>query len=78
MELKGKQVEDFVKAIDESEKMNKKLKGPFQAYESTDIKEINCIYIYIYKDATKPMIGVVDDAELEKFKETIQKQRIKG
>ena len=70
MELKGKQAEDFVKALDESEKMNKKSKGPFQAYESTGIKEINCIY----KDTTEPTISVVDAAELEKLKELIQKQ----
>lgn len=70
MELKGKQVEDFVKALDESEKMNKKAKSPFQAYDSMGVKEINCIY----KDPIEPIIGVVDNVELEKIKEAIQKQ----
>ena len=70
MELKGKQVEAFVKALDESEKMNKKAENSFQAYDSMDVKEINCIY----KDSTEPTISVVDDVELEKLKEIIQKQ----
>ena len=63
MELKGKQVEDFVKAIEESEKMNKEAKSPFQAYDSMGVKEINCIY----KDPIEPIISVVDNAELEKL-----------
>ena len=70
MELKGKQVEDFVKALDESEKMNKKAKSPFQAYDSMGVKEIN----FIYKDPIEPIISVVDNVELEKIKEAIQKQ----
>lgn len=70
MELKGKQVEDFVKALDESEKMNKKAKSPFKAYDSMGVKEINCIY----EDPIEPIISVVDNVELEKLKEIIQKQ----
>lgn len=71
MELKGKQVEDFVKALDESEKMNKEAKSPFQTYDSMGVKEINCIY----EDPIEPIISVVDNVELEKLKEIIQKQR---
>lgn len=70
MELKGKQVEAFVKALDESEKMNKEAKSPFQAYDSMGVKEINCIY----EDPIEPIISVVDNVELEKLKEIIQKQ----
>lgn len=70
MELKGKQVEAFVKAIEESEEMNKEAKSPFQAYDSMGVKEINCIY----EDPIEPIISVVDNVELEKLKEIIQKQ----
>lgn len=70
MELKGKQVEDFVKAIEESERMNKESKDPFKAYDSMGVKEINAIYI----DPIEPIIRVVDDVELEEFKERLQKQ----
>ena len=71
MELKGKQSEDFIKALIESEKMNEKAKSPFQAYAPAGVEELNCIY----KDnLIKPTISIVDDAELEKLKEIIQKQ----
>lgn len=70
MELKGKQVEDFVKAIEESERMNKESKDPFKGYDSMSIKEINSVY----GEPIEPIISVVDDVELDKIKEIIQKQ----
>ena len=50
MKLKGKQVEAFVKALDESEKMNR-------VKENNEVNKSN-----------------INDAELEKLKEIIQKQ----
>lgn len=70
MELKGKQAEDFVKALDESEKMNKRAKSPFQAYDSMGVKEIKAVY----GDPIEPIISVVDDMDLEKLKDVLQRQ----
>lgn len=70
MKLKGKQSKDFVKALNKSEKINKKLKTPFQAYDSMGVKEIKAVY----GDPIKPIISVADDVELEKLKEILQKQ----
>lgn len=66
MELKGKQVEDFVKALDESEKMNKvKENNEVKSYMSFTREELaelkNKEYNEIYKEPNEVNKSTVDN-----------------
>ena len=79
MELKGKQVEAFVKALDESEKLNKvKENNEVKSYMSFTKEELaelkNKEYNAIYNEPNEVNKSTVDNVELEKLKEIIQKQ----
>lgn len=69
MELKGKQVEDFVKAIEESERMSKKEDSSIKACKPMTIEEIRSIY----SDPIGPIISTVTADEFEDLKKNIQK-----
>ena len=79
MELKGKQVEAFVKALYESEKMNKvKENNEVKSYMSFTKEELaelkNKEYNAIYNEPNEVNKSNINNAELEKLKEIIQKQ----
>ena len=79
MELKGKQVEAFVKALDESEKMNKVRENnevkSYMSFTKEELAELkNKEYNAIYNEPNEVNKSNINDAELEKLKEIIQKQ----
>lgn len=79
MELKGKQVEAFVKALDESEKMNRvKENNEIKSYMSFTKEELaelkNKEYNATYNEPNEVNKSNINNAELEKLKEIIQKQ----
>ncbi len=63
MELKGKQAENFIKALDESEKKNNRKDIPFKAYVSMGKDEIKAIY----NDPTKPTVTVVPEIDEDSY-----------
>ncbi len=72
MELKGKQVEDFVKALDESEKMNKvkennEIKG-YMSFTKEELAELkNREYNEIYNEPNEVNKSTVDNLKVCNF-----------